>query len=170
MVMSMSMSIPDIAVCMVAGFCVPEKPIVLAQSETCWPGIGAGAGVAADATPADSKRVPAARVVVTSMRTGYMIDAFRGGECAWSIRRTDVGGFTSRRDPVAPSTLTPWSIGSSEALCRNHEESPANPAARPLGTAGAASLPDTSGEAVHGGVRAGASERLPLRPCHRDQI
>ncbi len=169
--MSMSMSIPDIALRMVAGLCVPEKPIILAQRETCWPGMGAGVGVAADATPADSKRVPAARVVVRRMRTGFMIDAFRGSECAWSIRRTDVGGFFSRRDPVASSTLMPWSIGSSEGLCRNHEESPANPAARPLGTAGAASLPDTTGEAVHGGVRAGAAERLPLRrPCHCDEI
>jgi hypothetical protein len=168
--MAMSMSIPDIALRMVAGLCVPEKPIVLAQSETCWPRTGAGAVVSADAAPADSTRVPAARVVVTRMRTGFMIDAFRGGECAWSIRRTDIGGFTSRRDPVVSSTLTPWSIGSSEALCRNHEESLANHEARPLGTAGAASLPDTSGEAVHGGVRAGASERLALRPSHRDEI
>ncbi len=165
----MSMSIPDIAVRIVAGLCVPEKPIVLAQMETCWPVMGAGVGVAADATPADSRTVPAAKVVVTRTRTLCMIDTFRGGECAWSIHRPDVGGFFSRRDPVASSTLMPWSIGSSEGLCRNHEESPANPAARPLGTSGAASLPDTTGEAAHGGVRAGASERLPLRPCHRDE-
>lgn len=89
----MDMSIPDIALRMVAGLCVPEKPIVLAQTETCWPVMGAGADVSADAAPADSRTVPAARVVVRRMRTGFMIDAFRGGECAWSIRRTDVGGF-----------------------------------------------------------------------------
>jgi hypothetical protein len=170
MVMSMSMSISDIALRMVAGLCVPEKPIILAQREICWPVMGSAAGVAADAAPADSKRVPAAKVVVTRTRTLCMIDAFRGGECAWSIRRTDVGGFFSHRDPVASSTLTPWSIGSSEGLWRNDEESAANPAARPLGSAGAASPPDTSGEAVHGGVRAGAPGRLPLRPCHRDEI
>jgi hypothetical protein len=82
-------STPDMSWRIVAGLCVPEKRIVLAQWETCWPGMGAGVVVSADAAPADSRRVPAARVVVTSMRTGYMIDAFRGGECASSIRRTD---------------------------------------------------------------------------------
>lgn len=39
--------------------------------------MGTGAGVAADAAPADSKRVPAAKVVVTRTRTLCMIDAFR---------------------------------------------------------------------------------------------
>jgi len=78
----MSMSIPDMPWPMMAGLCVPEKPIVRAQSETCWPGMGTGAGVAADAAPADNKRVLAARVVVTRMRTDFMIDAFRRGECA----------------------------------------------------------------------------------------
>ena len=92
------MSVPDMPWRIMAGLCVPEKPIVLAQTETCWPNPGPGAGVAADATPADSKSVPAARVVVTRMRTEFMIGAFRsGGEGASSIRRTHVGGFASRR-------------------------------------------------------------------------
>ena len=103
----MVMSIPDMPWRMVAGLCVPEKPIVLAQWEICWPVMGTGVGVAADAAPADSKRVPATKVVVTRTRAVCMVDAFRGGECASFIRRTAVGGFFSRRDPVVPSPFTP---------------------------------------------------------------
>lgn len=103
----MAMSIPDMLLRMVAGLCVPEKPIVRAQWETCWPVMGAGTGVAADAAPADSKRVPAARVVVTRIRTGFMIEAFRGGECASSMRRTDVGGVFPAGIPRCPPLWRP---------------------------------------------------------------
>ena len=84
-----AMSIPDMPSRIMAGLCVPENPIVCAQSETCWPNAGSGAVVAADAPAADSRTVPAARAVARRRRTGFMINAFHGGECA-SVRRTDV--------------------------------------------------------------------------------
>lgn len=141
------MSVPDMPWRIMAGLCVPEKPIVLAQTETCWPNPGPGAGVAADATPADSKSVPAARVVVARMRTEFMIGALRGDECASSNRRTDVGGFVSRRDPAASSTLTPRSIGSCEGLWRNDEESPAHPVVRVAAARFSAVTPTMAGGA-----------------------
>jgi len=83
------MSIPDMPSLIMAGLCVPENPIVCAQSEACVPNVGPGAGVAADAAAAGNKTVPAARAVASRRRVGFIINAFRGGEGA-SMCRTDV--------------------------------------------------------------------------------
>ena len=91
----MAVSIPDMPSPMTAGLCVPENPIVVAQLETCWPNVGPGVGVAADAADADIKTVPAATAVARRMRTGFMINAFRCREvrrCAGPMWR-----FLSRR-------------------------------------------------------------------------
>lgn len=45
----MSMYIPGVALSMTPGLCFPEKPIVLAHLDTCWPNEGPGSGMAADA-------------------------------------------------------------------------------------------------------------------------
>lgn len=68
------MCVPDVPWSMIPGLCVPEKPIALVQYDTCWPNEGPGAGMAADAAPADSRTVPTARVVVRRMRTGFMVN------------------------------------------------------------------------------------------------
>lgn len=101
-----SMSIPDMPSRIMAGLCAPENPIVCAQSETCVPNVGPGAGVAADAAAAGNKTLPAARAVANRRRVGFMINAFRGGERA-SMRRTDVAVAFPPEDPLVSFTLTP---------------------------------------------------------------